>query len=175
MDFAPGGALLECRGPASRTASAGPAQPTERSVSDKPNVPSMDLDPMKLFSQMRFPAMPDMEALAAAQRRNLEALSAANRVAMEGAQAVARRHMELLQQSMTEMNDAARTLSAPADPQEKAAKQAELLKSTYERAVTNMKEIADLIQRSNSEALQLLNRRFTEAMEEARTLMHKPG
>jgi phasin family protein len=129
------------------------------------------MDPMRLLSEMRLPVM-DVEALAAAQRRNLEALSAANRVALEGAQAVARRHMEILQQSMSEMTDAVRGTSA-SDPQARAAKQAEMLKSTYERAVTNMKELADLIQKSNSEALTVLNKRFAEAMDEVRGMVAK--
>ena len=55
----------------------------------KSPTPPGDLDPfresMKIFSDMRFGAMPDLEGLAAAQRRNLEALSAANRVALEEA------------------------------------------------------------------------------------------
>ena len=71
---------------------------------------------MKMLSEFRMPGMPDMEALAAAQRRNLEALSAANRVALEGAQAVARRHMEILQSSMTEMTEAMKALEQPGEP-----------------------------------------------------------
>ena len=65
----------------------------------KSPTPPGDLDPfresMKIFSEMRFGALPDLEGLAAAQRRNLEALSAANRVALEGAQAVAKRETHL--------------------------------------------------------------------------------
>ncbi|MBP0443388.1 TIGR01841 family phasin [Roseomonas sp. SSH11] len=127
---------------------------------------------MRLLSEMRVP-MVDVEALAAAQRRNLEALSAANRVALEGAQAVARRHMEILQQSMSEMTDAVRGTSASTDPQDRAAKQAEIVKASYERAVTNMKELADLIQKSNAEALTVLNKRFSEAMDEVRGMVAK--
>ncbi|TCZ59947.1 phasin family protein [Roseicella aquatilis] len=133
---------------------------------------------MRMLSDFRMPGlpgMPDVEALAAAQRRNLEALSAANRVALEGAQAVARRHMEILQSSMTEMTEAMKALSGQESPQAKAARQAEMLKSAYEKAVGNMKEVADLIQKSNQEALGLLNKRFTEAMDEVRTLMAKKG
>ena len=47
------------------------------------------------------------------------------------------------------------------------------MKSTYERAVGNMKELADLIQKSNSEALTVLNKRFSEAMDEVRGLVTK--
>jgi phasin family protein len=134
-----------------------------------------EMDMMKMLAEFRMPAMPDMEALAAAQRRNLEALSAANRVALEGAQAVARRHMEILQQSVAEMTEAMKAFASAEAPQDKAAKQAELAKSTYEKAVANLQEIADLIQKSNSEAVGLLNKRFTEAMEEVKSLMAKAG
>ncbi len=129
-----------------------------------------DMDVMKMMADFRMPAMPDMDVLAAAQKRNLDAITAANKIALEGAQAVARRHMEILQQSMGEMTDAMRAMTQTQAPQEKAAKQAELMKGTYERAVGNMKELADLIQKSNTEALGLLNRRFVEAMDEVKTM-----
>ncbi len=127
----------------------------------------------RLFANMKMPAMPDMEAFVAANRRNMETITAANRVAMEGAQAVARRHMEIMQQGMAEMTEAMRSMVLPEAPQAKAAKQAELLKQAYEHAVANMKEVGDLIQRSNAEAIALLNQRFSEAMDEVKALASK--
>jgi len=100
-----------------------------------------------------------------------EALSAANRVALEGAQAVARRHFEILQQTATELTETLRQLATADTPQNKAASQAELLKQAYERAVANTKELSELIQRSNAEALGLLNARFTEALDEVKALV----
>jgi phasin family protein len=139
-----------------------------------------DMDIFKMFSDFKMPAMmpnvmPDMEALAAAQRKNIEAFSAANRVALEGAQAVARRHMEILQASVAEMTEAMKGFASAQAPQDKAAKQAELAKSTYEKAVANLQELADLIQRSNSEAIGLLNKRFAEAMDEVKGIVAKHG
>jgi phasin family protein len=132
-------------------------------------------DVMKMFAEFRLPHFADLESLAQAQRRNLEALSAANRVALEGAQAVARRHMEIVQSAMGEMTEAMRSMGGTENPQERAARQAELLKAGYERAVGNMKEVADLIQKSNSEALALLNKRFAEAMDEIKQMAAKAG
>jgi phasin family protein len=132
----------------------------------------------KMFSDMKVPgmaAMPDMDAFLSAHRRNMEVLTAANRVALEGAQAVARRHMEIMQQTMSEMTETMRDLSSPDSPQAKAAKQTELMKSSYERAVAHMKELADLIQRANGEALGMLNHRFAEAMDEVKLLAAKAG
>ena len=130
-------------------------------------------DLSKMFDGLRMPAMPDMDLMLGAYRRNLEALSAANRVALEGAQQIARRNMEIMQQTMGEMTDAMRGLSAAESPQDRASKQAEMLNAAYERAVGHMKELADLIQRSNGEALDVLNQRFAEAMNEARTMVDK--
>ncbi len=124
----------------------------------------------KLFSEMKMPGMMGMETFLAAQRRNMEVLSAANRVALEGAQAVAKRHMEIMQQTMAEMTESMRELASPESPQVKAARQAELLKSAYERAVAHIRELADLIQRSNGEAVEMLNKRFTEALDEVKKL-----
>jgi phasin family protein len=126
------------------------------------------------FAELRFPTMiPDGSALLAAHRRNMEVLSAANRLALEGAQAVARRHMEIMQQTMTEFTEHARELSHADSPQAKAARQAELVKKSYERAVANIKDLSDLIQRSNAEALHVLSDRFKEAMDEIRALLEK--
>lgn len=131
----------------------------------------------RMFENLRMPAMPDMDLMLGAYRRNLEALSAANRVALEGAQQVARRNMEIMQQTMSEMTDAMRGLASAESPQDRAGKQAEMLKGAYERAVQHMKELADLIQHSSGEALDVLNQRFAEAVDEARTMVEKarPG
>jgi phasin family protein len=129
---------------------------------------------MKMFGSMKMPSMPDFQAFAEAQKRNLDALTTANKLAMEGAQAVAKRNMEIMQQVMGEMTHAVQSMaSADGSPQDKATKQAEMMKSAYEHAVANMQEIAELIQKSNGEAVGVLNRRFGEAMEEVKSLMHK--
>ena len=129
----------------------------------------------KIFAELKFPAVPDLEAFVSASRKNIETLTAANKVALEGAQAVAKRHMEIVQQSMTELSEAVRSLATAEAPQAKAARQAELLKHAYERSVSNIKELSDMIQQSNGEALKLLHHRFTEAMDEVKVLADKTG
>ncbi len=134
-------------------------------------MPSPQDEFMRMFSEMKLPAMPDFGFLTEAQRRNIEALTNANRLAMEGAQAVARRNMEIMQQAMAEMNEAVRALASDETPQSKAARQAEMMKSAYEKAAVNMREIGDLIQKSNTEAMGVLNARVTAAMEELKGMM----
>jgi phasin family protein len=134
-------------------------------------LPNMDFT--KFFAELKLPALPDMEVLLAANRKNLETLTAANRVALEGAQAVARRHMEIVQSNMAELTEAMKALTGADAPQAKAAKQAEMLKQAYQRAVAQMTELGDLIRQSNTEALDLINKRFAEAMDEVKALADK--
>ncbi len=83
--------------------------------------------------------------------------------------------MEIVQSAMTEMTEAMRGMTGNENPQDRAARQAEMLKAGYEKAVANIREIADLIQKSNAEALALLNRRFAEAMDEIKQMAGKTG
>ena len=135
--------------------------------------PLGDFDVTRYFAELKLPPMPDLEALTGANRRNIEAFTAANKIALEGAQAVARRHIEIMQQTLAEMTTAIQSLAAPDTPQARAAKQADLAKAAYEHAVANLKELGDLIQRANAEALDPVNKRFAEALEEVKALAEK--
>jgi phasin family protein len=138
----------------------------------KPPASIFDMDFTKMMADFKLPAV-DVDALLASQRRNIETFSAANKVALEGAQAIARRNMEIVQAAVGEMTEAMKAIAATDAPQAKAAKQAELMKAAYEKAVVNMRELADMIQRANGEALGLINKRFAETMDEMKSMMEK--
>jgi phasin family protein len=152
---------------------AGPSKTPDMTAPAGSFAATKDVDVSKLFADMKVPGMPDMEAVLAAHKRNLEALSEANRVALEGAQAVARRHMEIMQATMTGLSTTLRDMSMTDTPAERVTKQTDLLKQAYENAVMNTRELGDLIQKSNSEAMSKLNHRFSEAMTEMKALFAK--
>lgn len=113
--------------------------------------------------------IPDVDAMLAAHRRNLEALTAANRAAMEGVQLAARRQMEIMQETMTGLAAAMKEFPASQTPASHAAR----VKQAYESAVANAKELGDLIQKSNAEAVAKLNARFSEALGELQAMLEK--
>lgn len=131
-----------------------------------------DTDFTKVMSEFRIPNV-DVEAMVAAQRKNLETLSAANKLALEGMQAVAKRNMEIMQQSLADVTEAMKAIAAAEAPQAKAAKQAELLKATYEKAMQNIRELQDMIQKMSGDTLGVLNRRVSEALDEVKAMMEK--
>ena len=130
----------------------------------------------KMFGDLKLPAMPampDIQGVLDAQKRNLEAFTQANRIALEGAQAVTRRHMEIAQQSFAELPEMMRSLAATDAPKDKVVQQIAVLRAAYEKAAANAHELAELIQRSNSEAVGLLEKRVSEALAEAQALAEK--
>lgn len=126
-----------------------------------------------LFAELKLPSLADVEPLMRAYQRNMEALAAANKVALEGAQAYAKRHMEIVQQSLSELTQTMQAMAAPGSPQAKTAAQVEHMKQAYDRAISNLRELGELVQRVNSEAIQLLNQRFAEAMDDIKQMMSK--
>ncbi len=126
----------------------------------------------KMASQYKIPGV-DMDSLVEGQRKNLEALTAANRVAFEGVQAVAKRQAEILQETMNEAAGAMDAVAKSGSPQEAAAKQAELVKGAFEKALANMRELAEMVSKSNTEATQAINSRITETLDEIKDMALK--
>jgi phasin family protein len=108
----------------------------------------------------------DLDSLVASQKKNLEALTSANRVAFEGLQAVAKRQAEILQETMNEASKAVDQLSKTGSPPEIAAKQAELTKSAFERALANMRELAEMVSKANQDATNTVNARISASLDE---------
>ncbi len=124
-------------------------------------------DPAKMFSDLKVPGV-DWQELMASQQKNLAALTKANQLLFEGAQAVVQRQVEIMQKSIAELNDASQAMLAQGDPQAGAQKRFELAKTSFEAAITNMRELAELAGKSNRDALEVINQRALESFEEIR-------
>jgi phasin family protein len=113
----------------------------------------------------------DWQELMASQQKNVEALTRANQVLLEGAQAVIQREVEIMQKAMQEFAEASRELMQEGDPQAQAQKRLELAKASFEAALRNMRELAEMAGRSNREALEMINQRAMESFDEIRSAL----
>jgi len=134
--------------------------------------PYGDMDFMKMLSEYKLPGF-DMEAIMEAQRRNMEALTRANQLAMEALQTVLSRQTELLRETMSESATAMRGLLDQSSTDDKVAKQGEMMKTSFEKALANMREMTELVTKSHREACDVINRRVAEGLEEVRTSVTK--
>jgi len=132
-----------------------------------------DFDVTKMFPDFRMRPF-DVEAVLAAQRRNLEALSQANQLAVEGVQALARRHIELTRQSFEDFSTLVRDLSQPASAEDRIAKNTEYAKQLLEKGVNHGREMALLATKAGTEAAEVLHKRATEGLDEIRAFATQP-
>jgi phasin family protein len=126
----------------------------------------------KIMADYKIPGV-DWQEVIAAQQKNLQALAKANQVLVEGAQAVMRREIEILQKAMAELAEASRDMMQQGDPQAQASKRLELAKTSFEAAIQNMRELAEVAGKSNREALEVINQRALESFEEIRKAMDR--
>jgi len=127
----------------------------------------LDTDFSKAFAGFTLPGF-DVEAVLASQRKNIEALTQANQLAVEGVQAVARRQAEIAREAIDEASSVLREIVQPTAPEERIAKQAELLKQTFERSLANTRELALLLAKANTEAFDVVAKRVAQGFEEIR-------
>ncbi|RWC89648.1 MAG: phasin family protein [Mesorhizobium sp.] len=111
----------------------------------------------------------DVEAILAHHRKNLEALEKAARTSAAGATSLMSRQREMLQDTLRELADMAQGYRAPGNPQELMAKQTEFARKSFEAALKNAGEVAELARKSGTESIDILRARIKEAMEEVRT------
>ena len=122
----------------------------------------------KMFSNGKMP-MVDVDAVTAAQRKNLEAVQAVNQVAIEGFQAVARRQAEIVREASEELQSLLKDV-ASANAEDRFAKQADAMKVIFEHAVANTNELATMVQKTNTEAAPLINKRVSENLDEMKSV-----
>lgn len=134
---------------------------------DKQKSPFADITQM--LQQFKVPGV-DLSSLIDARRKDIEALAEANRQAYEGMQAIAKRQTEILQQTMSEWQAAAKNMAGK-DFTASATQQTEMAKAAFEKALANMREMAELATRSQSQAFDTVNKRFQENLAELRKLM----
>ena len=127
-------------------------------------------DVEKMMSKFTMPGLAN-GALAEAQRKNIEALTTANKVAFEGAQALAQRQTEILRQGMEELSKAMQEMASGGSPAQALGKQAELVKESYEVGLANLRELTEMSAKSQAEAIDVLNKRFTESLDEWRQVV----
>jgi phasin family protein len=134
--------------------------------------PFKDFDVTKVMGDMKIPTV-NFEALVETQRKNFEAFTTANQTAYTGLQALMQRQAEVLRSSFEDMTSSFSGLMSASSPEEKATKQADLIKNSYEKAIANGRELLDMVARNNGEAFDVLNKRVTESLDEIKGLVAK--
>ena len=124
-------------------------------------------DLQKMIEQFKMPGV-DMSAIVESRRKDIQALMEANKATYESMQALARKQAEILNQTMQGMQEATRdAMSSAGNP----AQQTETVRKAFEKTLADMKELAEMARRSQSEAMAHITQRGNEHLQEIRKLM----
>jgi phasin family protein len=138
------------------------SKPTEKGTAGE--TPFFDFT--KLMSQFRLPGV-DFAALVDRERKNIQALAEANRIAFEGWQRLVRRQAEILQETMKKVVADAGQVDA--------IKRTDLAKEGFEKALANMRELAEMGSKSQKEAFEVVRKRIEENVEGIRNFGKEAG
>jgi phasin family protein len=127
-------------------------------------------DLTKMFEQFKVPGV-DMGAIVESRRKDMDALVAANQATLESMQAMAKKQAEILAQAVQGVQDAAKGLANAGAGAPDAAKYAEIARKAYDKAVSDMMELAEMARKAQADAMAGITRRAMESMEEMKKLM----
>ena len=112
-----------------------------------------------------------MAQIIESRRKDMEALVEANKATYEAMQALARRQTEILTQAMQEIQESAKALAAGGSAGADLAKQTELVRGGYQKALVDTKSLAEMARKSQTDAMDIITQRATQSLEEMKKLM----
>jgi phasin family protein len=108
----------------------------------------------------------DMGAVMETHRKNIEALTEAQQIAMQNLQSIAQFQSEMMTQIVADNTTLARQILTEGTPEEKVSRQADMVKQSYERSVSTMTELSEMVTKSNREAGEIISKRVTSSLTE---------
>ncbi len=107
-------------------------------------------------------------------RKDLKALMQANEQSYKGLQAVMKRQTDMLKSSITEWQSTVGSMSGK-DPKESLAKLDEMGRAAFQRALDDMKELAQLAAKSQADAFEVMRQRISDNVEQVGKLLQTPS
>ena len=126
----------------------------------------------KLGEQLKVPSF-DMTKIMEHHQKNIDAMGRSWQAMASGATAVANKQREIFEGAIKDITEMAKDYKPNGAPQDIFAKQAEFGKKAMEAAITNTRDIAELVQKSGADALKIIHERMHESYEEIRSSIEK--
>jgi phasin family protein len=134
--------------------------------------PFADFDFSKISGEFKLPTV-NVETFVETARKNFATMTSLNTAAVEQMKTIAQRQGDMVRAAMEDFSKHGSEVLAAATVEEKAAKQIDFMKKTYESAITNSKELADLYTKGQTDAVTALSARVAELTEEVKAAIAK--
>ena len=131
-----------------------------------------DFDFTKFTGEFKLPVV-NVETVVETCRKNFAAMTTASTAAVEVFKTIAQRQSDMLRAAMEDLSKHGSDVLGAASIEEKAAKQVDFAKKSYDMAIANTKELADLYTKGQTEAFETLSARVAEMTEEVKAALAK--
>lgn len=119
--------------------------------------------------QAMFPTV-DPDHLLAAQQRNVDAMTSAGQIMVDGAKAFALRQGEIMQATIEQWMASGQQAFVAKPVALKPADQLAEVKSTYEAAIANARELAEIAMRAQTDAMGVLSKCAAANLDDMKSL-----
>ncbi|WP_300780869.1 TIGR01841 family phasin [Enhydrobacter sp.] len=115
----------------------------------------------------------DMGKIMEHHQKNIDAMGRSWQAVASGATAIADKQREIFEAAMKDMAEMAASYEPSGSPQEVFNKQAEFAKKAFEAAIRNTRDLAELVQKSGTDALNIIHERMQESYDEIRRSLER--
>jgi phasin family protein len=129
--------------------------------------PFADFDFSKIAGEFKFP-MVNVETVVETGRKNFAAMTTASTAAVDSMKTIATRQGDMFRAAMEDFSKHGSDVLSAATVEEKIAKQIDFAKKSYDLAITNSKELAELYKKGQTEAFETLSARVADLTEEVK-------
>ena len=131
-----------------------------------------DFDFTKFTGEFKLPVV-NVETVVETGRKNFAAMTTVSTAAVETFKTIAQRQSDMLRAAMEDLSKHGSDVLGAASIEETAAKQVDFAKKSYDAAIANTKELADLYTKGHADAFETLNARVAELTEEVKAAFAK--
>ncbi len=122
-----------------------------------------------MFPNFKMPSI-DMNAIMESYKKNLEVLGLINKMSIEVCNGITKLQAAFIKQMMTDMGSIWEKTGKPSDM---ITKFNEVTRDTVAKAVSNSKQISDMLVASNKELTAAVTKRVKDSVEEAKNIVNK--
>ena len=132
-----------------------------------------DADQMQqFFGAAKLPAF-DADAVLTMQRKNMDAMIEANKAVMAGYQEVFKRQAALAEAAVAQTKDKINELQGQPLSPEHFTHNVEAFQTAVQQSITDARELAELMQKANLNAFEIVKDRAVEAVAEVKSAAEK--
>jgi phasin family protein len=129
--------------------------------------PFADFEFSKIAGEFKFP-MVNVETAVETGRKNFAAVTTVSTAAVESIKTIATRQGDMFRAAMEDLSKHGSDVLSAATIEEKIAKQIDFAKKSYDLAIANSKELAELYTKGQTEAFETLSARVADLTEEVK-------